>query len=82
MPTYEYFNEKVEQRSRAAVICRRKASYKTLVKVMAPVLAALLLIAGLECIGFINAVFAVVLGAIALTTGAFQLGLVWRTLRF
>lgn len=82
MPTYEDFNEKVEQRKRAAINCRRKASYKTLVKVLAPVLIALLAIMGLQVIGFIHVVFAVILGAIALTSGAFQLGLVWRTLRF
>ena len=44
--------------------------------------AALLLILGLQAIGFIHVIFAVILSAIALTTGAFQLGLVWRTLQF
>lgn len=82
MPTYEDFNEKVEQRKQEAINCRRKASYKTLVKVLTPVLIALLLIAGLQVIGFIHVAFAVILGTIALATGAFQLGLVWRTLRF
>lgn len=82
MPTYEDFNEKVEQRRRAAISCRRKASYKTLAKVMTPVLAALLLIAVLEAVNFIHPAFAVILGAIALTTGSFNLGRIWRTLRF
>lgn len=82
MPTYEFFNERVEQRNREAINSRKKASYKTLVKVLTPVLAALLLILGLQVIGFIHVIFAAILGVIALTTGAFQLGLIWRTLQF
>lgn len=82
MPTYEAFNAKVEQRKNTAIAQRRTATYKTLAKILLPVLAALLLIAVLEAVNFIHPAFAVILGAIALTTGSFNLGRIWRTLRF
>lgn len=82
MPTYEDFNEKVEQRRKAAMREVRTRTYKTLIKILLPVLLALGFIIGLMMIGFINEIFAVILGAIVLITGSFNLGLVWRFLRF
>lgn len=82
MPTYEDFNAKVDQRKNAAIAQRKAATYRTLAKILLPVLAALLLIAGLEAVGFISIEFCVLLGVLALTTGAFNLGRIWRTLRF
>ena len=87
--TYEYFNKKVDER-KAAVINAKKArvneqkerTLDRLIRILAPVAGALLLVAILESIGCISNIFSYAIMIAILCTVSFKLGRVWHKLKF
>lgn len=74
--------EKINANVKAQVSARRMWAIKKIILVFCLVLAALLAITGLEAIGFINQIFAVILAAITVCVGAFKTGWIWRDIKF
>ena len=74
--------EKINATVKANVNNRRHLAIKRIVVVLAKVLLALFVIGGLKAIGFISATFTVILMAVAIVIGAFNLGYISRDIKF
>ena len=73
MSEYENLNAKVKTNMAA----RRKETIKSIVILLVKVLVVIAIFFGLATIGFISAVFMVILVAITICIGAFNAGRIW-----
>ena len=74
--------EKINTNVKVQMSSRRHEAIKRIVVVLAKLLAVLVAVAGLNAIGFINGVFAVILMAVAVCGGAFKVGYICRDIKF
>lgn len=82
MPSYEFFNHKIDERNAAVINTNRKTSIMLLLRILIPVALALLLFAVLEGIGFISNVFCMILTVIVVAYGSFNVGRVWYRIKW
>lgn len=78
MAEYEFFNQKVEERTAAVLKTQQKKPLGMLIRILAPVAIALALFAVLEYVGFINNAFSLTLTIIAMCYGSFKVGRIWH----
>lgn len=81
MSSYEYFNQKVDERAAAAVTKQHKKPLQMLIRILAPVIGALVLFVVLELVGFISTEFCVILTVGTLCAGSYCVGWFRRDLR-
>ena len=74
--------EKINTTVKAQVTARRNESVKRIILILVSLLMALAVITGLEAIGFISWVFAVILTAISVCITSFKIGYVWHDIKF
>ena len=75
MSDYEMLNQRVAAKKAA----RRTDMLRRLAFMLAVVLVVVLVFVGLECIGFISEIFAVILINITVCVGAFNAGRIWNS---
>ena len=78
MSYYEQINTKVKANTNE----RRHEAIKRIVMVLLKLLLAVCVIAGLKAITFISGTFSVILTAVAVCVGTFQIGYIWRDIKF
>ena len=74
--------EKINANVKTQINARRHEAIKRIVTVLLKLLLAVCAIAGLKAIGFISGTFAVILMAVAVCVGTFQIGYIWRDIKF
>ena len=74
--------EKINTMVKANLNKTRQEAIKRIVKMLLKLLLAVCVIAGLKAITFISGTFAVILMAVAVCVGAFQIGYIWRDIKF
>jgi uncharacterized membrane protein len=82
MSEYEFFNQKVEERQAAALKSQAKQTPLVLLRILIPVVIALVLIAALQMVGFVSVVFSAILAVITLCYGSFKAGRIWHKIKF
>ena len=82
MSEYEFFNQKVDERKAAAMSYQSKKTPLILLRIFVPVAIALVLLAILEKVGFINNVFSMILMVITACYGSFKVGRVWYRIKW
>ena len=82
MSEYEFFNQKVDERKAAAMNFQSKKTPLILIRIFIPVAIALVLLAILEKVGFINNVFSMILMVITACYGSFKVGRVWYRIKW
>lgn len=80
--TYEHFNKKVDERKAAIVRAQQERSLDRLIRILAPVAGASVLVAILQSIGCISNIFSLFLVIAIFCTGSFKLGRIWHKLKF
>ena len=78
MSEYEFMNQRARQQQAE----RRRYAIKRLAVILARALAVMLVLVGLEYIGFISKTFLVILVAITIGAGCFRTGYIWRDIRW
>lgn len=74
--------ERINAGAKAQMSVRRKEAIKRVILELAKVLLAIAAFVGLEAIGFISAMFLVILVAITICVGAFKVGYICRDIKF
>lgn len=64
------------------VNARRHKAIKAVVTVLLKVLLALGVFVGLKAIGFISGTFMVILAAVAVCVGTFNIGYIWKDIKY
>ena len=82
MSDYEFFNQKVDERKAAAINNHNRQTPLILLRIFIPVAIALVLIAVLEKVGFINNFFSMILMVITACYGSFKVGRVWYRIKW
>ena len=82
MAEYEFFNQKVDERKAAVINAQNKQTPLVLIRIFVPVVIALVLLAVLEKVGFINNVFCMILMVITACYGSFKVGRIWHKIKF
>ena len=82
MSSYEYFNQKVDERNAAVINTWKRKPMGMLVRILAPVAIALALFAGLERIGAISNTFSLALAIGTMCYGSFKIGRIWHKIKF
>lgn len=77
MSSYEYFNQRVDERTAAAVNRQQKKPLQRALHILAPVICALLAFVLLEAVGFISTEFCMILSVIVLCVGSCHFGRIW-----
>ena len=74
--------EKINARAKVQMSARRKNAIKGIIVVLVKVLLTLAVFIGLTAIGFISKTFLVILMISTVCVGAFQMGYIWRDIKF
>ena len=74
--------EKINTNVKVQVTARRNESIKRICLIMVSLLVAMAVITGLEAIGFISWLFAVILTAISVCITSFKIGYAWHDIKF
>jgi len=82
MSDYEFFNQKVDERKAAAINNHNRKTLLMLIRIFVPAVIALVLLAILEKVGFINNVFSMILMVITACYGSFKVGRVWYRIKW
>ena len=82
MSEYEFFNQKVDERKAAAINNHNRKTLLMLIRIFVPAVIALVLLAILEKVGFINNVFSMILMVITACYGSFKVGRVWYRIKW
>ena len=82
MSEYEFFNQKVDERKAAAINIQNKQTPWILLRILIPVVVALVLFAVLEKVGFINNIFSMILMVLTACYGSFKIGRIWYRIKW
>ena len=82
MSEYDFFNQKVDERKAAVINSKNKQTPLVLLRILIPVVAALVLFAVLEKVGFINNIFSMILMVLTACYGSFKVGRIWYKIKF
>ena len=82
MSEYEFFNQKVDERKAAVINSKNQQTPLVLLRILIPVVAALVLFAVLEKVGFINNIFSMILMVLTACYGSFKVGRIWYKIKF
>ena len=74
--------ERINVKVKSQMSNRRHEAIKRIVVVLIKLLLAVCAIVGLKAITFISGTFAVILTAVAVCVGAFQIGYIWRDIQY
>ena len=82
MSEYEFFNQKVDERKAAVINAKNKQTPLVLLRILIPVVVALVLFAVLENVGYINNIFSMILMVLTACYGSFKVGRIWYKIKF
>lgn len=82
MSEYEFFNQKVDERKAAVINAKNKQTPLVLLRILIPVVVAMVLFAVLENVGYINNIFSMILMVLTACYGSFKVGRIWYKIKF